>query len=63
MPTGTRIVVYVNKYWLNVYIYVSAMDWEETEGLCGLYNGRSNDDFTDMKGNIVDQAKLMSSWR
>ncbi|VDI19176.1 Hypothetical predicted protein [Mytilus galloprovincialis] len=63
MPTGTRIVVLVNKYWLNVYIYVSAMDWEETEGLCGLYNGRSNDDFTDMKGNIVDQAKLMSSWR
>ncbi|CAG2246022.1 unnamed protein product [Mytilus edulis] len=63
MPTGTRITVLVNSFWLNVYITVSAMDWEETEGLCGLYNGQRNDDFTDMKGNIVDQSEFMSSWK
>ncbi|XP_052073138.1 von Willebrand factor D and EGF domain-containing protein-like isoform X3 [Mytilus californianus] len=63
MPTGTRITVLVNKYWLNVYITVSALDWEETEGLCGLYNGRSTDDFTNKNGNIVAQAEFMSSWK
>lgn len=63
MPTGTRFEVKVKASWLNIDVYVSPSDWNQTEGLCGTYNGNSKDDLTDRNGNIVGRTEFVTSWR
>lgn len=62
LPTGTRIDVTVHYSWLNIDIHVSASDWEQTEGLCGTYNGNKDDDFTNKNGIIVHKREFVKSW-
>ena len=62
LPTGTRIKIIVNHDWLNIDIYISGSDWEQTDGLCGTYNGNSGDDYTNREGNIVSEADFIKSW-
>lgn len=63
LPTGTRIKVQVNTFWLNIDITISSVDWKETDGLCGTYNDQMEDDFTNRKGDVVDQKEFMNSWK
>lgn len=63
MPTGTRLKVYVKTTWLNIHVTISPSDWEQTEGLCGTYNGNQGDDFVNRNGDIVQQAEFISSWK
>ena len=67
LPTGTRVQIFISSWglgssWLNVDITPSFVDWEQTEGLCGTYNGNWEDDFTDRNGNIVGQSDFIKSW-
>ena len=67
LPTGTRVQIFIRSWgpgssWLNVYITPSFVDWQQTEGLCGTYNGNWRDDLTDRNGNIVDQSDFIKSW-
>ncbi|XP_071133683.1 uncharacterized protein [Mytilus edulis] len=52
LPTGTRVHVWIsgNKM-LNVYITLSRADLNETEGLCGTWNGNYDDEFIGRDGN------------
>ncbi|XP_060553958.1 uncharacterized protein LOC132715005 isoform X4 [Ruditapes philippinarum] len=47
LPTGTDVYVYVMSYFnymMNVYVVPTPSDFEQTEGLCGNFNGDFRDD-------------------
>ncbi|XP_046336082.1 uncharacterized protein LOC124118073 [Haliotis rufescens] len=45
LPTGGRVTVNVYDIYLNVYIYPSIQDVNNTRGLCGTLSGNCSDDF------------------
>lgn len=64
LPSGTRVNIEIrNNRWLNIDIYPSFTDWNQTEGICGTYNGKRNDDLTDRNGQVVGEADFIKSWR
>ncbi|XP_076104146.1 von Willebrand factor D and EGF domain-containing protein-like [Mytilus galloprovincialis] len=73
LPTGTEIWFKIGKgilgfpgYWVwHVTIKPSALDIEQTEGLCGFLSrdGSKNDDFLERDtGHVVDESTFIKSW-
>ncbi|KAL3846774.1 hypothetical protein ACJMK2_017733 [Sinanodonta woodiana] len=69
MPLGTMTSVTINNWpgyesTLNLIIYPSVKDMNETQGLCGVLNDNQNDDFTTPSGGIGTDNNVFSiSWR
>lgn len=67
MPTGARVSINVNGYYnsrfINVRVYASTLDVNLTGGLCGKFNRKSNDDFTDPSGQLVNETTFKTSWQ
>ncbi|KAL3848267.1 hypothetical protein ACJMK2_019135 [Sinanodonta woodiana] len=51
MPLGTKIAITIHtgdtyRNTMNVDIYPSVKDWDSIDGMCGTFNGKTNDDFS-----------------
>ncbi|XP_059159141.1 uncharacterized protein LOC131943151 [Physella acuta] len=68
LPTGTEIKVTVTNHFLNVWVQASALDFNNTEGLCGNYNKDPSDDWKMPSGTIftgisTEPNEFTLSWR
>lgn len=66
LPTGTKVTFnYGSNYVDGINIIPSVLDTGMTKGLCGIYNGNSNDDFIprDELAPVTDIKTFASSWQ
>ncbi|CAG2217335.1 unnamed protein product [Mytilus edulis] len=66
LPTGTKVTFnYGPNYVDGINIIPSVLDTGMTKGLCGIYNGNSNDDFIlrDQLTPVTDIKTFASSWQ
>ncbi|CAC5390509.1 unnamed protein product [Mytilus coruscus] len=66
LPTGTKVTFnYGSNYVDGINIIPSVLDTGMTKGLCGIYNGNSNDDFMprDQLAAVTDIKMFASSWQ
>ncbi|XP_035827995.1 uncharacterized protein LOC118477191 [Aplysia californica] len=68
LPTGTVLEVDVKDDFLNVLIIASATDFNNTKGLCGLYDGDKDTMLTKRDGTVYDSIEVRPdefslSWR
>ncbi|VDI60923.1 Hypothetical predicted protein [Mytilus galloprovincialis] len=66
LPTGTKVTFnYGSTYVDGINIIPSVLDTDATQGLCGIYNGNANDDFTprDQLAAVKDVKTFASSWQ
>ncbi|KAL3863773.1 hypothetical protein ACJMK2_005508 [Sinanodonta woodiana] len=63
LPTGTVVTVLAGKKLLNVYITPSTLDWKNTKGLCGNYDGDPENDLWASDGTIYKVAKVSTTLR
>ncbi|CAG2252550.1 unnamed protein product [Mytilus edulis] len=70
LPTGTKVrfshgQVYHFYGITGIYIYPTSLDRDLTKGLCGIYNGQSNDDFTPEGATVPtsDPVTFAKSWK
>ncbi|XP_061170596.1 von Willebrand factor D and EGF domain-containing protein-like [Saccostrea echinata] len=66
-PSGTYVNALLQDYTgvrtINVHMYPSKADKDETLGLCGTLNGNQNDDFMDKDGNLLVRIDFINHWR
>ena len=63
LPTGTRVKIY--RGWsdfINVEIIPSVLDWQQTEGLCGFYDGSAANDQIN-RDQAPDTGGCTRSWK
>ncbi|KAL3848262.1 hypothetical protein ACJMK2_019131 [Sinanodonta woodiana] len=63
MPLGTKIAITIQtgdtyRNTMNVDIYPSVKDWDSIEGMCGTFNGNTNDDF-----NGLSESAFADIWK
>ncbi|XP_059165052.1 uncharacterized protein LOC131947771 [Physella acuta] len=59
LPTGTVVAVMPSQFtFMNIFITASPSDFKETEGLCGNFNGKKDDDLDNIDVDIFN-----SKWR
>ncbi|XP_061171737.1 von Willebrand factor D and EGF domain-containing protein-like [Saccostrea echinata] len=73
LPTGAKVIVMdgrpiLGRRFLNVKVVASTFDFNNTEGLCGTFDGNRANDFTERNGNVYTGGGLKpnqfsSSWR
>lgn len=66
LPTGTKVTFnYGSTFVDGINIIPSVLDTDATQGLCGIYNGNTSDDFTP-RGQLAavkDVKTFASSWQ
>ncbi|XP_064631285.1 uncharacterized protein LOC135489721 [Lineus longissimus] len=53
LPTGTYVTVAAHGNFINIWVSPSAADYNQTEGLCGLYDQNRRNDLVKPDGSIV----------
>lgn len=67
-PSGTYVHASLEDYTgvqtINVHVYPSKFDHDQSGGLCGTLNGDTADDFMDRDGNLLSGEKEFNEyWR
>ncbi|XP_060574620.1 uncharacterized protein LOC132732249 isoform X2 [Ruditapes philippinarum] len=62
--TLIKIEILTDKYrnMMNVDIYMAPKDLNRTKGLCGTFDGDTDNDFHDRNGNPVDEKAFLKAW-
>lgn len=63
LPSGTIVIVMLNRNYLNVWVTPSTADYERSEGLCGLYDHDKSNDLVDKNGKILSIREFNKYWR
>ena len=66
LSSGTSISVIISVFspFVDIHITPSSLDWKNTEGLCGTFNGNVSDDFRLPNGTITNNANHFGdSWK
>ncbi|ESO81961.1 hypothetical protein LOTGIDRAFT_170497 [Lottia gigantea] len=68
LPTGSVVTVkssYLS--FINIWLKASAVDYGQSQGLCGIYNRNKKDDLTDSSGKLITSGRYLKqfceSWR
>ncbi|KAK3585503.1 hypothetical protein CHS0354_003355 [Potamilus streckersoni] len=59
-PSGTVVTVLAGSKLINVYVTPSTLDWKNTKGLCGNYDGDPENDLSASDGTIYKVSEVPS---